>query len=186
MKLKCNNLRLFLALAIVTGLVYPLLVTGLALALFPREARGSMLQAKDGRLVGSELVAQPVTGENYFWPRPSAADYATLPSGASNLSWSSAELKKIVEERREFLWKSHGFPSGTPVPSDLLFASGSGLDPHISPAAAEFQVERVAKARRLSSCKVRELIRQNTVSGGFLGEDGVNVLMLNLALDALN
>ncbi len=185
MKLKFHNLRLFLILAVVTGLVYPLIITGLGLVLFPNEARGSMLRDGKGQLVGSELVAQAATDEAHFWPRPSAGDYATLPSGASNLSWSSTELKKLVDERRDFLLKAHHLPAGTSVPSDLLFASGSGLDPHITPAAAEFQAVRVANARQLPIAKVRELIQQNTTSGGVLGDDGVNVLKLNLALDEL-
>lgn len=185
MKLKFPNLRLFLVLAAVTGIAYPLAITGIGLVFFPHEARGSMIKAADGQPVGSELIVQPATAPGYFWPRPSAGDYATLPSGASNLGWSSGDLKKTVEERRRSLLKAHHLPDGTPVPSDLLFASGSGLDPHISPAAAEFQVKRVAEARRLTVDQVKELVKRNTTSGGLLGDNGVNVLTLNLALDQL-
>lgn len=185
MKVKFHNLRLFLALAVITGVVYPLFITGVGLTCFPHESRGSMIYAEDGRPVGSELIAQPTTSPEHFWPRPSAGDYSTLPSGASNLAWSSSDLKKTVDERRKMILAAHNLPEGTPVPSDLLFASGSGLDPHISPAAAMFQLDRVASARKLPREEVQKLIRKNTIHGGIWGEDRVKVLTLNLDLDRI-
>lgn len=185
MKNKFPNLRLFIALAVITGVAYPLFMTLVALVFFPHEAHGSHIKDKDGRVIGSELIAQPTSSPRYFWPRPSAGNYSTMPSGASNYGLTSAELKKVVEERRLALLKSHNLPDGTPIPSDMLFASGSGLDPHISPEAAEFQLARVADSRSLPQDKVKELVKKNTIPGGILGETRVKVLSLNVDLDNL-
>lgn len=184
MKTLLSALRIFLLLAVLTGLVYPLIVTAIARVAFPVQAEGSLVRDAGGRVVGSALLAQKTTGPRYFWPRPSAADYATVPSGASNHSPTSLKLRDAMNARAAALRAAHGLTADAPVPADLLFASASGLDAHISPAAAEFQAARVATARGVSVESVRALIAKHTESGGLLGEDRVNVLQLNLALDA--
>lgn len=186
MKWTFPNLRLFLALAVITGGIYPVTVTLVSLALFPHQAHGSLIRNEKGEVIASELIAQPFTSAKYFWPRPSAGDYATMPSGASNLSWTSGELVRTVAERRAALLKAHRLPQETPVPADLLFASGSGLESFISPEAAEFQIARVAAARGLSPEKVRGLVAEHFVRGGIFGENVVNVMTLNAALDKVS
>lgn len=158
------------------GLIYPSLVTLIGQLGFPRLANGSLIE-KDGKLVGSDLIAQKFESEKYFWPRPSAVDFNPLPSGGSNLGPTSASLKDAVESRRLKL--------GSKAPLDLLFTSASGLDPHISPEAAFYQIPRVAKARGVSESELKgQVIRLlERRQFGFLGEDRVNVLKLNLALD---
>ena len=128
MKWTFPNLRLFLSLAVITGGIYPLVVTLVSLIFFPHQAHGSLIRNERGEIIASELVAQPFISAKYFWPRPSAGDYATMPSGASNLSWTSGELVRTVAERKAALLKAHNLPQETPVPADLLFASGSGLE----------------------------------------------------------
>jgi K+-transporting ATPase ATPase C chain len=184
-----NGLRLFVLLSLLTGLLYPLAVTGLATVLFPKASQGSLV-VRQGKVAGSALIAQSFTSARYFWPRPSAADFATLPSGASNLGPTSAVLKKAVADRSAQLRTAHGLPADAAVPPDLIFASASGVDPHISPEAALFQVQRVGKARGfqdLQMAKCRGLIRHFTESPQFgcLGEPRVNVLLLNQALDEI-
>jgi K+-transporting ATPase ATPase C chain len=165
----------FLVLTALTGLAYPLLVGGLAWAFFPARAGGSLLR-RDGRVAGSLLIGQSFTDPGDFWGRPSAAE-----GGGSNLSPGSPELRRTVQARVERL------RGAGPVPVDLVTASGSGLDPHISPAAASFQAARVARARGLDEGTVRALAAACTEGPqlGLLGEPRVNVLKLNLALDAL-
>src|SRR5436309_11919098 len=172
---------------VVTGVVYPVLVTVIAQLVFPHQANGSLI-VRDGKAVGSALIGQPFDDPKYFWSRPSA----TTPFGdnagasaASNLSPTNADLIKTVQGRVDALRAAD--PGNTsPVPVDLVTASGSGLDPHISPAAALYQVRRVAKARKLDEAVVQRLVAQHTESRllGLFGEPRVNVLALNLALDA--
>ena len=180
-------LMVLLLLTLVTGVAYPLLVTGIAQTVFPSEAQGSLI-VKDGKVVGSRLIGQPFDDPKYFWSRPSAtspfADNAGSSTG-SNLSPTNPDLVKAVQGRVDALRAAD--PGDTaPVPVDLVTASASGLDPHISPASAFYQAPRVAKARKLPPETVRELVERH-VEGrllGFLGEPRVNVLALNLALDS--
>jgi K+-transporting ATPase ATPase C chain len=180
-------LMVLLLLTLVTGVAYPLLVTGIAQTIFPSQAQGSLI-VKDGKLVGSRLIGQPFDDAKYFWSRPSAttpfADNASSSTG-SNLSPTNPDLLKAVQGRVDALRAAD--PGNTaPVPVDLVTASGSGLDPHISPAAAYYQAPRVAKARKLPPETVRALVERH-IEGrflGFLGEPRVNVLALNMALDA--
>jgi len=178
MKTILQSLRIYLVLTLLTGILYPLAMTGIAQLLFPKQANGSRIVWND-KLIGSELMAQKFESARYFWPRPSGADYATVPSGASNKGPTSADLKKSIEERRaEF---------GSDAPVDLLTASGSGLDPHITPEAAHSQISRVAAARNLPTQKISALVDQTIEPPqfGFLGEPRVNVVRLNQALDQL-
>jgi len=178
-----------LMLAVVCCGVYPLIVFGISQALFHDQANGSLIVAGDGTVRGSRLLGQPFTAARYFHPRPSAAGngYDASNSGGSNLGPTSQKLHDSIAQNIADYRAQNGLASNAPVPADAVTASGSGLDPHISPQNAELQVQRVAKARDLSPEKVRELIKANTDSAdlGFLGEAGVNVLQLNLALDRL-
>jgi potassium-transporting ATPase KdpC subunit len=175
-------------MTLITGVAYPLLVTGISQAAFHGKANGSLIE-RDGKAVGSALIGQPFADPKHFWGRPSATspypNNASASSG-SNLGPLNPALVDAVTARIKAL---HDADPGNdaPVPVDLVTASASGLDPHISPAAAEYQVARVARARNLDPQKVRDLVAQSTEGRqlGFLGEPGVNVLGLNLALDAL-
>lgn len=180
---------LFVAMTVLTGGVYPVVVTVLAQVFFPRQANGSRI-VRDGRLVGSSLIGQSFDDPRYFWGRPSAttpAPYNGGSSNASNFGPSNADLVKVVRERVEKVRQANAVPSAD-VPVDLVTSSASGLDPEISPAAALYQVERVAHARRMNADVVRHLVAVHTAGRtlGVLGEPRVNVLELNLALDALS
>jgi potassium-transporting ATPase KdpC subunit len=180
-------LVLFFVLTLVTGIAYPLVVTGVAQLMFPAQAGGSLI-LRDGKPVGSGLIGQNFTDPGHFWGRPSATGpmpYNATASSGSNLGPLNPALTDAVKGRIEALRAAD--PGNTiPVPVDLVTASASGLDPHISPAAARYQVARVAKARGLAVDRVQGLVDQQTESPlfGFLGERQVNVLKVNLALDA--
>jgi potassium-transporting ATPase KdpC subunit len=184
---QCRTALISLALfTIITGIVYPAIVTGIAQIAFPHQANGSLI-VKDGKTVGSALIGQPFDDPKYFWGRPSATSpfgYNAGASSGSNLSPTNPNLVKAVQERVDAL-RAADPENKAPVPVDLVTASGSGLDPHISPAAALYQVPRVARARKMEPAVLRELIERHTEDRwlGVLGEPRVNVLALNLALD---
>ncbi|NOU36349.1 MAG: potassium-transporting ATPase subunit KdpC [Kiritimatiellaceae bacterium] len=184
LKLIFQSLRLTLVFTVLTGLLYPLAVTGVAQLAFRDKANGSLIE-RDGKMIGSELLAQPFTDARYFWPRPSAGGYAAVPSGASNLGPTSAALQSNVVANAKAFRDAHHLAADVPVPSDMVFTSASGLDPHISPAAARIQISRVAAARGIPADTVLALVERSIELPqlGFLGEPRVNVLMLNLALN---
>jgi K+-transporting ATPase ATPase C chain len=178
----------FLTLSVLTGIVYPLVVTGVAQLVFPGRADGSLVE-RDGTVVGSRLIGQAFEGQEYFHPRPSAAGdgYDAMASSASNLGPSNPDLLASVRERARDYRRENGLPAGAAVPIDAVTSSGSGLDPHISTTGALFQAPRVARARGLAEERVRSLLAEHTERRtlGILGEPRVNVLKLNLALDGL-
>lgn len=184
MKLLLQSLLLTVVLTVLTGVVYPLVVTVIAQTAFKNQANGSLLE-KNGEVVGSGWIAQPFTGDRYFWPRPSAGAYATVPSGASNFGPTSQKFHDAVATNAATFRAANKLPADAPVPADMVFTSGSGLDPHISPEAARLQVERVATARSMSKARVAALVERfiEPPQWGFLGQARVNVLKLNLALD---
>lgn len=188
-------LRMLLVFTVITGIAYPLLVTGVAQAAFHDQANGSLIKNSSGQVVGSSLIGQSFTtgsgagakpDPRWFQSRPSAGGYDPLASGASNLGPNNADLVKLVKQRKAEVAKFNGVPQAR-VPADAVTASGSGLDPDISPEYAYLQVDRVAKARGLDAATVRTLVADH-VEGrviGFLGEQRVNVVELNLALSEL-
>jgi len=189
LKMLRQSVVTLVALGILVGGIYPLAVTGISRAFFAREAGGSMI-VQDAKVVGSELIGQPFSDPGYFWSRPSATSpipYNAAASAGSNLGPTNPVLLALVKERIESLQAAD---SGNiePEPVDLVTSSASGLDPNISPAAAEYQVARVARARDLAVEVVRALVAEHTEGPqwGFLGESRVNVLELNLALDAMS
>lgn len=170
------SIKIFVVMTFLLGVFYPLAVNFVGKIFFPFQAEGSLIE-KNGQVIGSELIAQKFVSSKYFWPRPSAGDYATVASGASNAGPTNESLKKAVAER-----KAQG------AVAEMLFTSGSGLDPHISVLAARSQIQRIAAERKLSqeqTVLVEKLIQEYTEDrqGGLLGEVRVNVLKLNLALD---
>ena len=182
-----SALMITLALAVVCCGIYPLVVFGIGQALFRDRANGSLIVDANGAVRGSKLLGQGFTADKYFHPRPSAAGngYDASNSSGSNLGPTSQKLRDNIAQYAADYRSQNGLPTNAPVPADAVTASGSGLDPHISPQNAELQGARVAKARNLSPEKLRELIKANTDPAGlgFLGEAGVNVLQLNVALD---
>jgi K+-transporting ATPase ATPase C chain len=179
--------RIVLVLTVLTGMLYPALVTGIAQAIFPKQANGSLIEA-NGKVIGSELIGQKFSKPEYFQGRPSAAGdgYDAANSGASNFGPTNQKLVDRIKADAEKFHKENPEFSG-PIPADLLTASASGLDPHLSPASAAAELPRVAKARGVSPAQVQELLDRHTESRqlGFLGEPRVNVLKLNLALDSM-
>ena len=183
------SLVLVVMMTVLTGLVYPLSMTGMAQLLFPKQAAGSLIYGEDGRVIGSALIGQNFNSPAYFHGRPSAAGangYDAMASSGSNLAPSSRALAEVVAIRLETQRHNNPMAAG-PVPADLVTASASGLDPHISPAAASWQVARIAKQRQVPAAAVEALIAEHTDAPvlGVLGEKRVNVLMLNQALDRM-
>lgn len=179
-------LKMLLLMTILSGIIYPLFITGLAQLVFPAKANGSMV-VKNGEIVGSGLIGQKFTSDRYFWPRPSAIDYNPLPSGGTNFGMTSQTLKTKTEtEIQSFLQKNY-LPENTEIPNEMVFASASGIDPHISAQAAMLQIKRIANARNADEGKILRLVdslvekRQCFI----LGQERVNVLLLNLKLDNL-
>lgn len=189
MKTIFQSFRIFIVLTVLTGVVYPAVVTLFGQTLFYKQANGS-LWYQDGKLRGSELLAQKFQKPEYFWPRPSAADYATVASGASNLGPTSTVLKENFEKRKADFQKANGQEASSVVPAEMLFASGSGLDPHVSPEGARIQISRIAAARKMDENtkeKLSSLVEDSIEPPqfGIFGKPRVNILRLNLALDSL-
>ncbi|MCX6269012.1 MAG: potassium-transporting ATPase subunit KdpC [Bacteroidetes bacterium] len=189
MKTFIISLKIFLFFTILTGVVYPLLITGIVQVVFPAKANGSLI-VRDRRIVGSELIGQHFDSAIYFTSRPSVILYNALPSGGSNYGLTNMKLKGLVTKRKHDFYSFNQLDSLTTIPSEMVFASASGLDPHISPQAALLQVDRIAKARYFNDeCrqKMINLIKDLTEGPQFLclGKERVNVLLLNLETDRI-
>jgi potassium-transporting ATPase KdpC subunit len=179
-------IKLFIILSVITGLIYPFAITGIGQIVFPHKANGSMIKINE-KIIGSELIGQKFDSTIYFWGRPSAIDYNPMPSGGSNLNPVGTQLKDRIQICMDSTYAPLGYTEITKIPKDLLFASASGVDPHISPEAACFQVDRVAEARKFSEEKKKKLIELINKSIELpdlfiFGEPRVNVLLLNLQL----
>jgi potassium-transporting ATPase KdpC subunit len=190
MKTFLISLKIFLFFTILTGIVYPLLVTGTAQVLFHKKANGSLI-VKDNQIIGSELIGQKFDSIIYFTSRPSAISYNPLPSGGSNYGLTNTKLKILVDERKQQFITFNHLSSLDTIPSEMLFGSASGLDPHISHMSALLQVDRIAKARNFNSVQKQSLVQivkdlTETPQFLILGEERVNVLLLNLELNKLD
>lgn len=186
-KIILQSLSIFFVMTVLTGVIYPLFITLIGQAVFPNQSNGSLI-VKDGKVIGSELIGQNFDDSIYFQPRPSAINYNLVPSGASNLGLSSTLLKEQVNDRKLKFRKNNFLNDSVRIPSEMLFASGSGVDPHISIEAAKLQINRIIKSRNLNTDKSKLLY--NLVDSlseypqfGVLGNQVVNVLSLNLKLD---
>jgi K+-transporting ATPase ATPase C chain len=189
MKSFITALKIFLVLTILTGIIYPVVVTVIAQVAFPGKANGSLITV-DNKVIGSELIGQKFDTVIYFSSRPSVISYDPLPSGGSNYGLTNVKLKNLVSERRKQFLAFNQLDGLTDIPSEMLFASASGLDPHISQKAALLQVDRVAKARNLNDIQKQNLVQRvksltETPQFLVLGEERVNVLRLNLELNEL-
>ena len=190
-KLIVQSVKQTLLWTLVTGVAYSVVITAIAQLMFKDQANGSLV-VRDGKIIGSALMAQQFTGTNYFWPRPSACTYGTTASGivassGSNLGPTSGALQTNVMNNAAAFISGNNLPTNTVVPADMVYASASGLDPHISPEAARLQIARVAASRGVSEDKVKALVERFTEppQWGFLGQARVNVLLLNVALDEM-
>jgi potassium-transporting ATPase KdpC subunit len=189
MKSLIISLKIFLYFTVLTGIIYPFLITGLVQLIFPKKANGSMI-VKDNEIIGSKLIGQQFDSAIYFSSRPSATSYNPLPSGGSNYGLTNARLIKLVKERKHHFLNYNKLDSLTIISSEMLFASASGLDPHISPEAAYLQAERIAQNRNFNNeqkLKLLQSIKNQTEAPQFLclGEERVNVLLLNLDIDKI-
>ncbi len=189
MKTFIISIKAVLIFTIITGIIYPILIFGIGKLAFSGKANGSLI-INNGKVVGSELIGQKFSGAKYFQSRPSAIDYQPMPSSGSNLGPTSIVLKQRVDSLRKTYIDFNGLPQNIEVPPDAIFASASGIDPHISIENANFQIDRISKARDFNSQKKNaliELVKKNTEAPqlGFLGESRINVVKLNLELDKL-
>jgi K+-transporting ATPase ATPase C chain len=179
--------KFILLMTLLTGIIYPLLMTAIAQVIYPSKSNGSLI-VKDGKLIGSELIGQKFDSSIYFWSRPSAIGYNPLPSGASNFGPTSDTLRKLVNARRILFATINSISDRSVVPEEMLFASASGLDPHITPEAAMLQVNRISEARHFTEDQKEKLIKRvkelkEPPQLLILGEERINVLILNIELD---
>lgn len=184
------SIKIFALFTVLCGIAYPLFITGIAQLAFPEKANGSLI-IQDKKIIGSELIGQKFDNEIYFWSRPSATDYSSMPSGGSNYGPTSSKLKQLVADRTAQWIKSNPTSDPEKIPSEMLLASASGLDPHISPKAALLQVDRIVKVRNLDDSQRQQLLKSiselsEAPQFAFLGENRINVLALNLQLDKLD
>jgi K+-transporting ATPase ATPase C chain len=182
-------IKLLIFMTVLTGIIYPVFITALSWMFFNHQANGSLI-ISNGTVIGSELIGQKFDSAAFFWSRPSAIDYNPLPSGGSNLGPTSDKLKKLVDERKAVFIQDNLLRTDASVPAEMVFASASGLDPHVSPEAALLQVERISKARNFSITEKKKLlniIRRQTEKPQFLifGEARINILLLNLELEKM-
>ncbi len=184
-----TSLKILLVMTVLTGIIYPVIITGLAQLLFQQKANGNLIKQQQ-IVIGSKLIGQKFESDRYFWSRPSAIDYQPLPSGGSNFSPTSRRLKELYEQRKNTFIQKNGLNIHTVIPAEMLFASASGLDPHISVQSAELQLERIARARRLNTSQIMKLSQmlnkfKEGSSSFLLDKSGVNVLLLNVELDKI-